>query len=79
MVDTVVLQKIEKAIDSVRPYLKSDGGDIELVEVTDDLSVKVRLLGACDGCPYSVQTLSAGVEHAIRREVPELKELVAVS
>lgn len=72
------LEKIKRAIDSVRPYLKTDGGDVELVEVTDDLTVKVKLLGACDGCPFSEQTLRAGIEQAIRRELPDLKELVAV-
>jgi Fe-S cluster biogenesis protein NfuA len=72
------LDKIRKAIDSVRPYLVADGGDVELVEVTDDLIVKVRLVGACQGCPFSVQTLKAGIEQAIRNEVPELKELVSI-
>ena len=62
----------------VRPYLQADGGDIELVEVTDDNIVKVRLKGACRGCPYSVQTLKSGVEKAIVREVPEIKEVVEV-
>ncbi|MFW5656877.1 MAG: NifU family protein [Bacteroidota bacterium] len=76
--DKAVLEKINKAFDNVRPYLQSDGGDIELVEVTDDMVIKVRLLGACDGCPFSVQTLKAGIEQALRRELPEMKELVAV-
>ncbi len=79
MEKTIALEKIKKAIESIRPYLISDGGDIELVEVSDDLTVKVRLLGACDGCPFSVQTLKAGVEHAVRKEVPDIKELVAVA
>jgi Fe-S cluster biogenesis protein NfuA len=79
MEKAIALEKINKAIESIRPYLKSDGGDIELVEVSDDLTVKVRLLGACDGCPFSVQTLKAGVEQAVRKEVPDIKELVAVA
>lgn len=79
MEKSVVLEKVTKAIESIRPYLKSDGGDIELVEISDDLTVKVRLMGACDGCPFSVQTLKAGVEHAVRKEVPDIKELVAVN
>ena len=79
MEKAIAMEKINKAIESIRPYLKSDGGDIELVEVSDDLTVKVRLLGACDGCPFSVQTLKAGVEHAVRKEVPDIKELVAVA
>lgn len=72
------LSKIKSAIDGVRPYLVADGGDVELIEVTDDLVVKVKLLGACQGCPFSVQTLKAGIEQAIRKEVPDIKELVSV-
>ncbi len=72
------VKKIKHAINSVRPYLKADGGDVELVEISDDLIVKVKLTGACDGCPFSMQTLRAGIERAIRNEVPELKELISV-
>lgn len=73
-----VLGKVNHALETIRPYLISDGGDVELVEVTDDLVVKVKLIGACQGCPFSLQTLSAGIEQAIRSELPELKELVSV-
>jgi Fe-S cluster biogenesis protein NfuA len=73
-----LLQKITSAIETVRPYLKADGGDVELIDVTDDLVVKVRLTGACDGCPFSMMTLKAGIEQAVRRNVPEIKELQAV-
>ncbi len=73
-----VKEKISKAIESIRPYLEADGGDVEIVEITKDLVVKVRLLGACNGCPFSVQTLKAGIEQVVRKEVPEIKELVAV-
>lgn len=72
------LQKVEKALEMIRPYLQSDGGDISLVELTDDLIVKVKLIGACGSCPYSIQTLKAGVETAVKKEVPEIKEVVAV-
>ena len=74
-----LLQKIESAIETVRPYLKADGGDVELIDVTDDLVVKVRLTGACDGCPFSMMTLKAGIEQAVRRNVPEIKELQAIA
>lgn len=74
----VNLAKINEAISLVRPYLHADGGDVELVELTDDNTVKVRLTGACDGCPFSVMTLRAGIEQAIRKKFPEMKELVAV-
>lgn len=77
-VNQEILDKINKAIDSVRPYLISDGGDVDLIEVTEDLTVKVKLIGACQGCPFSEMTLRAGIEHAIRNEVPDIKELVAV-
>jgi Fe-S cluster biogenesis protein NfuA len=74
----VAIQKIVKAIDEVRPYLIADGGDVELVDLTDDNTVKVRLMGACDGCPFSMMTLQAGIEQAIRKNFPEMKELLAV-
>ncbi len=73
-----IQSKIEKAIDSVRPYLVADGGDVELVEVSEDLRVTVRLVGACHGCPFSMQTLRVGIEQSIRNEVPDLKELISV-
>ena len=72
-----IKERVKKALETVRPYLQSDGGDIELIEVTDDLSVKVRLTGACHGCPYSMQTLKAGVEQAIMKEVPEVKKVIS--
>jgi Fe-S cluster biogenesis protein NfuA len=72
-----ISERVKKALDRVRPYLQSDGGDIELIEVTDDLSVKVKLTGACHGCPYSMQTLKAGVEQAIMKEVPEIKRVIS--
>lgn len=73
-----IIKKIEASIDEVRPYLQADGGDITLVEVTPDYVVKVRLLGACGCCPHSIQTLKLGVEDKLKRDVPEVKEVVAV-
>ncbi len=72
-----IKERVRKALERVRPYLQSDGGDIELLEVTDDLSVKVKLTGACHGCPFSMQTLKAGVEQAIMKEVPEIKKVIS--
>lgn len=72
-------KKISDAIEMVRPFLQNDGGDISLVEITDDLTVRVELHGACGSCPYSLMTLKNGVEQAIRRDVPEIKEVVAVN
>ncbi|MFN8211248.1 MAG: NifU family protein [Bacteroidales bacterium] len=71
-------ERVIKALERVRPYLQSDGGDISLVEITDDNTVKVRLQGACHGCPFSIQTLKAGVEQTLLREVPEVRKVVAV-
>jgi Fe-S cluster biogenesis protein NfuA len=73
-----IIQKIDAAISEIRPYLNADGGDVELVDLTVDNTVKVRLTGACDGCPFSMMTLKAGIEQAIRKNFPEMKELMAV-
>jgi len=74
----IIINNITTAINEVRPYLKADGGDVELVDLMPDNTVKVRLMGACDGCPFSVMTLKAGIEQAIRNKFPEMKELVAI-
>jgi Fe-S cluster biogenesis protein NfuA len=71
-------EKIEEALNKVRPFLQADGGDVELVEVTPDGVVKVRLTGACGGCPMSQMTLKHGVEKVLREEIPEIKEVVSV-
>lgn len=70
-------EKVEAALDKVRPALQADGGDVELVDVKDGV-VTVRLTGACGGCPMSSMTLRLGVERVLRREIPEITELVAV-
>jgi len=72
-------KKVEGAVVKIRPYLQRDGGDIEIAEVTNDGVVKVRLTGACFGCPYSQMTLQAGVERVIRQEVPEVTKVEAVA
>jgi Fe-S cluster biogenesis protein NfuA len=72
-----IKDRVLAALERVRPYLQSDGGDIDLVDVTDDMTVKVKLTGACQGCPYSIQTLKAGVEQAIMKEVPEIKRVIS--
>ncbi len=70
-------EKVEAALDKIRPALRADGGDVELVDVKDGV-VTVRLTGACGSCPMSTMTLKMGVERVIREEVPDIKELVAV-
>ena len=65
--------KVEKALEKVRPMLASDGGNVELVEVSEDGVVKVKLTGACGGCPMSQMTLKMGIEKFLKKEVPEIK------
>jgi Fe-S cluster biogenesis protein NfuA len=72
-----IRERVMKALERVRPYLQSDGGDIDLIDVSEDMTVKVKLTGACHGCPYSMQTLKAGVEQAILKEVPEIKRVIS--
>jgi len=74
---SIIKDRVLKALERVRPYLQSDGGDIEFVDITEDMTVKVKLTGACHGCPYSVQTLKAGVEQAIMKEVPEITRVIS--
>ena len=70
-------EKVEKVLDKVRPSLMADGGNVELVDVEDGV-VKVRLTGACGGCPMSQMTLKMGIERVIKQEIPEIQEVVAV-
>lgn len=69
---------VKETLDKLRPYLQADGGDIELVDITDDLVVKVKLTGACHDCPFRMQTLKGGVEQALVKEIPEISGVVAV-
>lgn len=70
-------ERIEKALDKVRPYLQADGGDVQLLDVSEEGVVKVRLTGACGGCPMSQATLKQGVERAIKKEVPGVKAVLS--
>jgi len=70
-------EQVEKVLEQIRPFLRADGGDVELVEVKEGI-VKVRLQGACSGCHMSVVTLKDGIERIIKRELPEVKEVLAV-
>ena len=71
-------EKVEKALDEVRPALKADGGNVELVEVTEDGVVKLRLTGACGHCPMSTHTLKMGIEKTLKARVPEVKSVEQV-
>ncbi|TES87469.1 hypothetical protein CEE34_04440 [Candidatus Aerophobetes bacterium Ae_b3a] len=71
-------EKVEKALLKVRSFLQADGGDVELVEITEEGVVKVKLTGACGGCPMASMTLKAGIEKTLKEEVPEVKRVEAV-
>lgn len=72
-------EKVTKVINAIRPYLQADGGDVELVEVTQDGIVKVRLTGACGGCPMSAYTLKMSIENKLKNEIPEVKAVEQVA
>lgn len=72
-------EKVEKALETIRPYLVADGGDVQLVKVTQEGIVEVKLTGACSDCPMSQMTLRAGVERALIREVPGIRRVEAVN
>jgi len=76
--DKSINDKVIEVIDGIRPMLQNDGGDIEFVELTADNTVKVRLQGACKGCPGAAMTLKMGVERLLKQRVPEVKEVIAV-
>jgi len=71
-------EQVQKAIDLIRPGLQADGGDVELVDVSTDGVVKVKLTGACQGCPMSQMTLKMGIEKIIKQQVPDIKEVISV-
>jgi Thioredoxin-like proteins and domains len=73
-----LLKRVNSTINQLRPYLQSDGGDIEVLDITDENVVQVRLQGACENCKFSFYTLKAGVEQAIRKDIPEIKEVIAI-
>ena len=72
-------EKVEKALETIRPYLVADGGDVQLIKVSQEGIVEVKLTGACSDCPMSQMTLRAGVERALIREVPGIRRVEAVN
>lgn len=72
-------EEIKKALDSIRPFLQADDGDVELVDVSDDGIVTVKLIGACEICPMSIMTLRAGIERSLLRQVPGIRRVESVS
>ena len=71
-------EEVQKAIDLIRPSLQADGGDVELIDVSAEGIVKVKLTGACRGCPMSHMTLKMGIEKIIKKQIPDIKEVIAV-
>lgn len=74
-----LIDQIEKALDNIRPYLEADGGNVKVLNVSDDMVVQLELLGSCSSCPMSTMTLKAGVEEAIKRAVPDIKAVEAIN
>ena len=74
-----LLERVEKSLENIRPYLEADGGDVRIIEITPENIVKLELLGACSSCPMSAMTLKAGVEESIRKAVPEIIGIVAIN
>ena len=72
-------EKIEQALDSIRPYLEADGGNVKVVELTEDMVLRIELTGACSSCPMSTMTLKAGVEEAVKKAIPEIIKVEAVN
>ena len=72
-------EKVEIALNQIRPYLKSDGGDVRILEITEDKTLRLELLGACGSCSMSAMTFRGGIEDTIRREVPEILKVIAIN
>ncbi|MBA3665421.1 MAG: NifU family protein [Bacteroidetes bacterium] len=72
-------RRVEEALDTIRPYLEADGGNVEVIEITDDQVLKLELKGACKTCNMSQMTMKAGIEETIKRAVPEIREIISVN
>ncbi|HFA49527.1 MAG TPA: NifU family protein [Bacteroidetes bacterium] len=74
-----MIRQVDDALNAVRPHLAADGGDVEVVDITDDLTVKVKWLGNCENCFMSLMTMKAGIEQAIKNKVPSIKHIEAIN
>jgi Fe-S cluster biogenesis protein NfuA len=74
-----LLQRVEDSLDSIRPYLEADGGNVRVLQITDDRVLHLEFVGACSSCPMSTMTFRAGVEEAIKKAVPEIKAIEVVN
>jgi Fe-S cluster biogenesis protein NfuA len=77
--DNDLRDKVEEALETMRPFLAADGGDMELVNITDDMVVQLRLLGSCKNCNMSEMTLKSGIEEAVKCSVPQIKSIEAIN
>jgi len=77
--NAALIERVELSLDTIRPYLNQDGGDIQVVEITEDMVVKVKLLGNCESCPMSFMTMKAGVEASLKKTVPEIRAIETVA
>ena len=76
---SILIEKINLALNDVRPFLRVDGGDIEVVDITDDMTVQIRWMGMCESCSMSTMTMKAGIEQAIKSKMPEINAVVAMN
>lgn len=74
-----LFQRVDQALDGIRPYLQADGGNVQLLEVTADMVVRLKLLGSCENCSMSMMTMKAGIEKTIQKAIPEIVRVEAVS
>jgi Fe-S cluster biogenesis protein NfuA len=74
-----LFSRVEEALDEVRPHLAVDGGNVELIEITDDLTVKVKWIGSCEFCSMSSMTMKAGVQETVKNKVPEIDHVIAIN
>ncbi len=74
-----LMQQVEKSLDTMRPYLVADGGNVEVVDITEEMEVLVKLVGSCENCPQSYMTMRAGIEEAIKKSVPGVNAVRAIN
>jgi Fe-S cluster biogenesis protein NfuA len=72
-------RRVEEALDTIRPYLEADGGNVEVIEITPDQTLKIELKGACKTCHMSTMTMRSGIEETIKRAVPEIKNIISIN
>lgn len=79
MVNADLIKRVDEALETIRPYLQTDGGDVEIIDITPEMVVRLRLMGNCESCSMSAMTMKAGIEKTIRKAIPEILGVEAVS